>query len=347
MTRSHGRYGHQHGRLRRVFSWIGIILVWLLILSLVAWAVAALYIDFPKRWQLAAASVCTIFMLTGVVILRGQLWKATVCLACFVAVLAWWLSLNPSNDRAWQSDVARTAWAEVNDNIVLLHNVRNFDYRTESDYVQRWETRTVDLNELQAADIFITFWGSPWIAHPIVSFQFAHGPPVAISVETRKEIGEEYSALRGFFRQYELIYIVADERDVIRLRTNYRVDEEVYLYRTTIPANEVREIFLDYLRSLNALHQAPAFYNALTSNCTTNIRLHTRAAERKALPLWDWRLLLNGKSDEFAYQQGRIAGGLPFDELKRRAHINEAARAADNATDFSTRIRQGRPGFEN
>jgi len=163
-------------------------------------------------------------------------------------------------------------------------------------------------------------------------------------VETRKEVGEEYSAFRGFFRQYELIYIIADERDLIRLRTNYRTGEEVYLYRTIATPETTREVFLDYLRGANELARDPAFYNAVTSNCTTNIRIHTKAvAGAKAAP-WDWRLLLNGKSDEFAYEQGRLVGDLPFAQLKAQAHINDAARAADIAH-FSDLIRVGRVGF--
>ncbi|MBK8157923.1 MAG: DUF4105 domain-containing protein [Rhodospirillaceae bacterium] len=177
---------------------------------------------------------------------------------------------------------------------------------------------------MEAVDLFLTFWGSPWIAHPILSFQFSDGQRIAISVETRKELEEEYSTLNGFFRQYELIYIVADERDVIRLRTNYRKGEEVYLYRSTASADEARGVFLNYLQTLNGLHQAPAFYNAITSNCTTNIRIHTAAASKGPLPAWDWRLLFNGKSDEFAYQYGRLAGDLPFEALKAQAHINDA-----------------------
>ncbi|MBL8708341.1 MAG: DUF4105 domain-containing protein [Rhodospirillaceae bacterium] len=262
-----------------------------------------------------------------------------------VCVIIWWLTLQPSNERAWQPDVARTASATVDGDFVTIRNFRNFDYRTETDFTERWETRIFDLNRLVAADIFITFWGSPWIAHPIISFAFDDGQHVAFSIETRKEVGETYSALRGFFRQYELIYIAADERDLIRLRTNYRVGEEVYLYRTTASAAEARRVFLDYLKSMNALHEAPAFYNAITSNCTTNIRIHTAAAERAALPAWDWRLLLNGKGDEYAYEHGRLAGDLPFAELKLQAHINDAARAADQAADFSRQIRLGRAGF--
>lgn len=323
----------------------GLTLAWVIIFGLSAWAIAALYIDMPTRWQIALATAYVLGLIAILIFARVRLLRMALSIILFVIVLTWWLSLKPSDDRPWQTDVARTAWAEINSDIVTIHNVRNFDYRTETDYQPRWETRTYDLSQLQAVDLFVTFWGSPWIAHPILSFQFSSGDHVAFSVETRKEIGEEYSALLGFFRQYELIYIVADERDVIRLRANYRVDDEqVYLYRTTAAPDAARAVFLDYLRSVNALHAQPRFYNAITSNCTTNIRLHTGAAST-ALPPWDWRLLLNGKGDEFAYQYGKLAGDLPFDELKQRAHINDAAQAADQSPDFSALIRIGRPGF--
>lgn len=331
--------------LARLGRWIALGLAWLIALGLTAWAIAALYVDGPAGWQIALAGLYAAFILVALILARGQLRRLAVCLAGFAVVLVWWLSISPSNDRNWQADVDRTAWAEFNGDTVTINNLRNFDYRSETDFDPRWETRTYDLAKLQGIDLFITFWGSPWIAHPILSFRFADGNHVAISVETRKVVGQEYSAIRGFFRQYELIYIVADERDVIRLRTNYRVGEEVYLYRSTSTPAAARDVFMDYLRSVNALHAQPQFYNAITSNCTSNIRVHTAAAPG-SLPPWDWRLLLNGKSDEFAYQYGRLAGDLPFDELKRRAHINDAARAADQDPDFSARIRADRPGFE-
>lgn len=323
----------------------GIGLLWLIALALSLWAAAALLVDLPIPGAGTPAAIAYLALLgAGIYFLpRGR--KLLVPALGSVCVVIWWLSLQPSNERTWQPDVARTASATIDGNIVTIRNLRNFDYRTETEFTENWETRVYDLNRLVDADIFITFWGSPWIAHPILSFAFDDGQHVAFSIETRKEVGETYSALRGFFRQYELIYIVADERDLIRLRTNYRVGEEVYLYRTTASASEAKAIFIDYLKSMNALHEAPAFYNAITSNCTTNIRIHTAAAERRSLPAWDWRLLLNGKGDEYAYEHGRLAGDLPFAELKRQAHINDAARAADQAADFSRQIRLGREGF--
>jgi hypothetical protein len=188
-------------------------------------------------------------------------------------VLAWWLTLEPSNYRPWVADVARSAWADIQRDSVTIYNVRNFSYRSETEYIPRWETRVYDVRKIRGVDLFLTFWGSHWIAHPILSFQFDDGSYVAFSVETRKEVGEAYSALKGFFRQYELYYVVGDERDLVRLRTNFRAGEEVHLYRTTATPEQTQSLFVDYVRGLNELHRRPAFYNAVTSNCTSNIRI--------------------------------------------------------------------------
>jgi hypothetical protein len=182
------------------------------------------------------------------------------------------------------------------------------------------------------------------MAHPIISFQFSDAPPVCFSIETRKEIGESYSAIGGLYRQYELIYIVADERDVVRVRTNFRKGEDVYLYRLKITGEKARERFMDYLTALNELRDRPRWYNAITTNCTTSIRTQHDAAKRAA---WDWRMLLNGKSDEMLFERQTIAtGALPFEELKKRVLINPVAQAVGDSANFSSQIRKGRPGFE-
>jgi hypothetical protein len=206
----------------------------------------------------------------------------------------------------------------------------------------RYYDRTFNLDDLRTMDLFLIHWGSPRIAHTIVSFGFKNAGYVAISIEARKAKGQNYSAIRGFFRQYELIYIVADERDVIRLRTNYR-RENVYLYRAKVEPKLAREVFLDYLRTINSLKDRPRWYNALTSNCTSNIRLHTKPYAGKAP--WDWRLLLNGYVDDMLYDRGRLDRSLPFEELKRRSLIDARGQAADKASDFSQQIRRGLPGF--
>jgi hypothetical protein len=258
----------------------------------------------------------------------------------FAGVLIWWLTLSPTNDSDWQPDVAEEAWADIRGDEVTLHNVRNCDYRTNTDYTPHWETRTVRLSQITGIDLAIDYWGSPWIAHPIASFQFADAPPLCFSIEIRKKLGQTYSTIGGLYRQFELIYIVADERDVIRVRTNYR-NEDIYLYRTTVSPAQARERFLEYIHSLNALRNKPRWYNAITTNCTTSIRTQHPANER--VP-WDWRILLNGKGDELLYERHVIVtSGLPFAELKTRSLIDNRARAANDSPDFSKLIREGLP----
>ena len=331
--------------IRRLSRALLVALGGVICLVAIAWAVGALYFDLPITWLRAPlALVYGLAMLAALFFVKGR-WRATGIVAVgFVVVLAWWLTIKPTEDRAWQPDVARRAWADIQGDEIILHNVRNCDYRTESDYTPRWETRVVHLSKLTGVDLAINFWGSPWIAHPIASFQFADSLPLAISIETRKAIGQSYSALRGFYRQYELIYIPADERDVIRLRTNYR-GEEVYLYHTTASAERARAIFLEYLERLNQLHERAEFYNAVTDNCTTNIRVANVAAGSK-VPPWNWRILLNGKGDELLYQRGFIDRNLPFPELKARSLINDRAKLADVSPNFSELIRVGLPQID-
>jgi hypothetical protein len=314
-------------------------LAWIAAALCAVWAVGALYFDFPTASAFAAI-VFVIALLSIVIFVRGKLLKLAIIFGAFAVVVAWWLTLKPSNNRLWQPDVAQTAWAEVNGDEITIHNVRNCDYWTATDFTPHWETRTVRLSQITGMDLAINYWGSPWIAHPIVSFQFSNGPPLCFSIETRKTVGQQYSTLEGFYRQYTLIYVVAEERDCIRLRTNYR-REDVYLYHTLASPAQAQERFREYISTVNALHETPRWYNAVTSNCTTSIRTQRAANLRKP---WDWRILLNGKADEMLYQNHAIAtGGLSFTELKQRSLINERARAADQNPDFSRVIREGLP----
>jgi len=329
-------------------------LAWFSLLLFALWCVAALWFDVRRGWLRYPAAFVFVLLFGACVFRVRRPWlRLAVCAACCLAVLLWWLSLKPSNTRDWKPDVSRTAWAEVHADHVVIHEVRNCDYRTDSDFTCKWETRAYDLSRLRGGDIFFVYWGSPWIAHTIVSFQFGAADHIAFSIETRKVIGQSYSALLGFFRQYELIYIPADERDVIRLRTNYRhgehgLGEDVYLYHLTADPVRLRARFLEYVERLNELHAHPEWYNALTKNCTTSI-FAQREDSPGAVPAfraWNWRVLLNGRLDELADQRGAFAGDLPFEELKKRAYINPVARAAGNDPAFSQVIREGRPGFE-
>jgi hypothetical protein len=327
--------------LKNVISFAFVILLFLGTL----WAAGALWYDLPFVEELRKVSAAALLGLVSVsFFFFGKSRLRFIVFALPLVVAAWWFTLRPSNDRTWLPDVAETPWAEIEGDLVTLHNVRNFDYQSVDEYTPKWETRKVKLSEITGVDIALTYWGSPWMAHPIVSFQFENSPPVCFSIETRKEEGEAYSAIGGFFRQYELIYLVADERDVVRVRTNYREGEDVYLYRLKISPENARVRFLEYLETLNHLKDHPRWYNALTTNCTTSIRSQHHDAGRTE---WDWRILLNGKSDEMLFENGALhTADLPFAKLKERSKIDVAAQAAGSSQDFSRLIRASLPTFQ-
>jgi hypothetical protein len=318
---------------------------WLLLLIGSLWAFGALWFDFPQAslrpWPAAVFGFIVILI---PVFLRPR-WRAKLVIVLIIILLmVWWFTLHPRQFRDWKDEVALTAHAKLEGDVVTLYNVRNFDYRTETDFTPRYEMRRLDLKNLRGVDIFINYWGSPHMAHPIMSYDFGPDGHVCFSIETRPEKGEAYSAIGGLYRQFELFYVVADERDVIRVRTNYRKGEDTYLYRLKTPqVAMVRNSFLEYVRTVNELNETPRWYNAITNNCTSAIR-HQRASSERAP--WDWRMLVNGYGDEMLYERGGLDRSLPFAELKKLSHINARAKAANDATDFSAKIREELPGME-
>jgi len=308
-----------------------------------AWGtLAVFYSNLPAGIRPAAAAIFCIVSVAWFILARPRRKAFLAYLVFFGALVLWWLAIPPSNDRDWQPDVAVLPYATMAGDLVTVHNIRNCDYCSETDFTVSHYDRTFDLGALHSLDGFLVYWSSPLIAHTMMSFGFDGDQYVCISIETRKSKGQNYSAIKGFFKQYELAYVVADERDVVRLRTNYR-HEDVFLFRLKVKPDTIRKIFLDYLREVNRFKEHPAWYNALTSNCTTDIRRHTAPYNPNAR--WDWRVIVNGYVDEFMYEQGMLDRSLPLPELKRRSYINEKANAADSVTDFSTRIRQGLPGI--
>jgi hypothetical protein len=306
------------------------------------WCAAALWYDGPASRTQAGLLAAGIGLAALAVLFSPRPFRRAGIAGAllFAIVLGWWLSIPPRADRDWLPDVARTPRTLRDGDRITIENVRNFRYRSETDFDEIWETREIDLSKLVGADLFLITWGAPGIAHTIVSWEFSDGPPISVSIETRKERGEEYSAVRGFFRQFELYYVVADERDVIGVRTNYP-GQRTYLYRIRVPAERARALLLDYLEEINRLAEQPRWYNALIHNCTTAIRYHGQHIG-EGRP-WDWRILLNGRLDEMAYERGRLDTSLPFPELKARSEITEKAKAAFGDLAFSRRIREGLP----
>jgi hypothetical protein len=331
--------------MRRIAVGLFLSLLGLLTAAAAVWGLLALMLAVPldatRRIGLTAAFALLSVLALAALFSRRWRWPAlSLFLLAFAVLLQQYLALEPSNDREWQADVAVLPYAVVQDDLVKVHNIRNFDYRSESDFTPAYYDKAFDLRTLEAVDLVSVYWMGPAIAHTFLSFAFAGGDYLAVSIETRKERSEAYSTLKGFFRQYEIHYVVADERDVIRLRTNYRhaPRENVYLYRIRAAPEDVRRVFLAYVDEINSLAAAPAFYNTLTSNCTTDIWYLTLVNARH-LP-FSWKILVSGYLPEYLYESGRLDTSVGFEELTRRGHVNARALAADSAPDFSRRIRR-------
>lgn len=303
----------------------------------VGWAALAIWIDA------GSAVVALIYALVSgafVLAVRPRWGGLALAAALFAGVLSWWLSLEPRNDREWRPDLARLPRMSVDGDRLRVADLRAFSYRSEDDFDERWEPREYDLSAVRGLDLFLSDWGAPLIVHTILSWEFESGEHLAVSIEARRETDEGYSALRSFFRQFELYYAVADERDVIGLRAAVR-GETLRLYRLDVPPAAARALLVDYARRVEALAVEPAWYNALTANCTTTVRLHVRDLGLRRP--FDWRLLANGRVDELLYDRGRLGRALSFDELRARSDVTAAARAAAGAPGFSARIRAGLP----
>jgi hypothetical protein len=271
-----------------------------------------------------------------------QRWMAAVAIALVLGVVAWWFTIAPSHDRNWRPEVAIMPRVFIDGDRVRLIGVRNFDYRSQDDFTVHYEERELDLSHLVGLDFFVSYWRKGPVAHTFVSFIFDNAAPLCISIETRPEIGEGFNPIASLFKQFELIYVVGEERDIVGVRAIHR-REWVYLYQLNTSPNDARRLLLVYLARINELADRPEFYNLLTNSCTINIVRYANAAGRKGR--FDFRHLFNGLIDSYLYHSGRVDTTLPFDELRRRSLINENARAADSAPEpeFSQRIRASLP----
>ena len=327
-----------------VFKVIGNIVLWLILCGMTAWGALAIYFSYlPNATKPALSILFALIQLAVLIFLKQRGLAYAIFFALFAIVLSGYFAMKPSNDREWQADVATLPYAHIDGDRVTVYNIRNCDYRSETDYTVRYYDETFDVSKLDSIDLYLVNWGIKYISHTMISFGFQGNQYLCFSIETRKEVGEDYSTIKGFFRQYELTYVVADERDLVRLRTNYRKDEIVYLYRLNGSKTVFQKIFLDYMHYINQLKIQPEWYNALTGNCTTQIRGHTAPYTGKTK--WDWRILLNGQLDEMAYENGLLNQSLPLETLRQKSIINERAKGLDQHQDFSILIRQGLPGM--
>jgi len=274
------------------------------------------------------------------------LWQGRIALGviaftvALIGMLLWWTRLTPTNDHDWADDVAQITTGTVDGSRVTLHNVRNFDWRSQTDYTQRWETRDYDLDRLRTVDMIMSYWSRRAIAHMLISFGFDAGTRVVFSVEVRRQNTQAFSEIGGFFKEFGLSIIAADERDVVRLRTNVR-GEDVFLYRLQLPQQAMRSLFLGYVGEANSLVDSPRFYNTITVNCTTLVyQMMKRIVGR--LPL-DYRLLFSGYLPEYVYRVGGLDRRYSLEELRQRGRITERARISDRSESFSADIRRGIP----
>ncbi|UCE62886.1 MAG: DUF4105 domain-containing protein [Nitrospirota bacterium] len=260
----------------------------------------------------------------------------------FGVIYVWFLLIPASNNRDWNPFVAVLPEVAFEDDLVTISHVRNFDHTNSEDFKVRYYDKTYDLTKLNTLDLFLSYWdGNTMIAHTFLSFGFGGEDYVVISIETRPEKGEEYSAISGFFRRFELFYVVGDERDIVGVRTNHR-SEEVYLYPLKLDIDVIRKLFVGMLQRAAALHDHPKWYNAYDRNCTTSIYTDVREILNYDPP-FSILMLLNGYIDELLYQRGTIVAdvsdGKPFPQMKRLHFISEIAKRNEDAPDFSQKIR--------
>lgn len=307
------------GRSARFRRRAGLCLLVLVVVAGTGWTMAALWFQAPQALRM-------VLMACAVVTGAGLIWLASRrparawagVLVAGLAVGLWWSSILPRNDRDWAPDVAHIVTGRVEGNALTLYNVRDFEWRGEDDFTPRWQTRRYDLDQLNSVDLFSSVWASPAIAHTLIGFGFANGERIVFSIEIRKEKGEAFSEIGGFFKEFELALIASDENDIIRLRTDAR-GETVSLFPLKVTPEQARHLLLSYVALGNRLAEQPEFYQTLTSNCTTIIYQLARLAH-PGIP-FDWRILLSGYLPDYLHEHGMLKDGGPLDEIRRQAVI--------------------------
>ena len=263
-------------------------------------------------------------------------------LAATIILLIVWIAIRPSNERDWSPDQALLPWAEFQGDQVTIRNIRNFTYASTTEYIPAYYDAVFDLKKIKSVDYVVEPF-SAWAgsAHTFLTFGFADQQYVSISIEIRKEKGERFSAWKGLFKQFEIMYVIADEQDVIKLRSNFRRDQ-IFLYPIKAAPEKIAALFIDMLQGANRLKEQPEFYNTVTNTCATKIADHVNAVSPGRIP-WSYKLIFPGYSDELAYQLGLIDTDLPFTAIRRQYQINDRAERYADAPDFSVKIRQFAP----
>jgi len=328
----------------RPLGWLVTATRFLFRVVLIGWATLALnFSNLPWAWlRLVLAAAFLAFSIWALWLTRRPR-MGWAFAALLLGVVVWWSFILPSHDRPWRPEVAVMPRAIIDGDRVRITGVRNFEFRTRNDFTERWEEREVSISHLVGLDFYLSFWREGAVGHTFVSFLFDNAPPLSVSIETRPEVGEGFAPVASLFKQFELIYLVGDEHDLVGSRASHR-GEEVFLYRIQTSPESVRALFRIYLDRINQLADHPEFYHLLSNSCTVNIVRHANAAGRPGR--FELRHLLNGFVDGYLYATGRLDTSLPFEELRRRSRITAAAQAAEGSPDFSERIRESLPGMQ-
>ena len=329
--------------MRRILQISGIAALIVCLLLSAIWANLAIAYQSPGSAGLRIAACLSLAVMAvaalAAVVLRRR-WRAvTIYAAACVLVIGWTISISASNDRNWAADVAHGITGTIDGDRLTVRNLRSFSWRTETDYTEHWEERTYDQSKLRSLDLFLVYWMGPSIAHTIMSFGFGDGRYLDFSIELRRTQDDQYSAIAGFFKTHELIYIGADERDLMTLRKARH--EQIQLYRLRTPPERARALLVEYIKEANKLAAHPRFYNTLTTNCTTTIFNMMRVV-RSSIP-FDWRIILTGHLPGYLYEHGAVDTRIPLEELRRQADVTSRVDASLSEVEFSSRLREGVP----
>ncbi|MCE9562819.1 MAG: DUF4105 domain-containing protein [Planctomycetes bacterium] len=293
--------------------------------SFTLWITGAIYFDVAHghRWG-KPLSLLWIIGVVSLLVVWQPLWQPfAVVVSVSLLFIGLWLLQKPRHDRDWDPSVALLPRAVRCGDVVTIENVRNFEYRSLTDFTPRYQTRITHLANLRHVDIIFFNWGSPWMSHPVLVFDFGPDGRVCCSIEVRYRKGQEFSILRSLYRQQELIILIADERDVILRRTKHSPNQIAHLYRLNASVEETRTAFLDYVAAINDLYEKPRWYHGLCMNCTTTFFRLPNSRFRL-----DWRVFANARLDRALYESGQLDHSLPFDELRRVSRINDIANNA-------------------